>query len=116
LLALVTSFCHVKLFEKIVKMTLTVIENFSNHLRNVKERKDIIDIIKYWNLYSIFRILENIIYKHRHHTSMASSDFVNMINEKLDKILLHLTDPFPLFAHAVWKLQGILNQFVSIKQ
>jgi hypothetical protein len=47
---------------------------------------------------------------------MASSDFVNMINEKLDKILLHLTDPFPLFAHAVWKLQGILNQFVSIKQ
>ncbi|VDI74386.1 Hypothetical predicted protein [Mytilus galloprovincialis] len=116
LVTLVTSFCHVKLFERIVKMTLTVIEEFSNHLRNVQQKKEEIDLLKYWNLYNVFKILENIFHKHREHSLMMSSDFVDMINERLDETLLHLTDPFPLFAHAVWKIQGILNQIVSESQ
>ena len=107
---LVISFCHVRLFERIVKLTLKVIEDFSSHLRSVHQQKDKIDIIQYWNFYYLFKILESIIYKHRQHTLLSSSDFVDKINDRLDQTLLHLTDPFPLFAHAVWKIQGILNQ------
>ncbi|KAK3603531.1 hypothetical protein CHS0354_027950 [Potamilus streckersoni] len=101
------AYCDI-LRETIHDILLCKLEDFARYLRKVSGKEILLDPLYFQNIYYIFKALEQ--------SFLGDQKFSHCdILHRLDDCLLHITKPFPLFAHAVWHLQSILYTYHGIR-
>ena len=70
------------------------------------QEKEIPDSCKFCNSYYIINVADQCLSRSARH---LKDDEKLIIRTKLEDSLLHITDQYPLFAHAIWRLCSLLS-------
>jgi hypothetical protein len=95
-----------KLIPKFLQLLSDAILSYSSILRKCVQDKEFPDSSKFCNCYYIIKAAEKCICKSER--QLTSEDKL-VIRTKLENSLLHITDQYPLFAHAIWRLCPLLT-------
>lgn len=79
---------------------------YSDDLRNCVQNKTAIDPKRFCNIYYIFKACEQVLTAK---LCCLSEDSKTSTLQRLEDSLLHISERFPLFAHAVWRLCAFLS-------
>ena len=104
----------------VIELLVDAIKTFSDTLRQVVNKEQTLDPYYFCNSYYIIKILDQSLESSSgddcslpesgsREASRLSGDLRNQILMKLEDSLLHITEKFPMFAHAVWRLTSKLN-------
>lgn len=100
-----------------MKLTLEVLmgenESFSRHLRNVCSNGVPLQVSWFENMIFVIRILEMVLNQYLCSSVNKDIDLLQHVKDKLDDSLLHVTDRFPLYAHSIWKISGLIQLHLS---
>lgn len=71
------------------------------------------DITQYENIFPLCMILEQLLQNETEESNISSSDYdgeekIEFL-KNLDRIILHLSDEFPLFSLYLWRVSVLLN-------
>ncbi|CAH1229361.1 MEI4 [Branchiostoma lanceolatum] len=103
------------LCKPILEALLQHIKDFSDSLRTLKTSS--LDPILYENVYYMLWTFEQILYNLKDGRKLLIDDtLANELNNTLEDSLLFISEKYPLFAHYVWKLGGVLNSFQTPRQ
>ncbi|XP_060602208.1 meiosis-specific protein MEI4-like [Ruditapes philippinarum] len=95
-----------KLIPKFLQLLSGAILSYSSTLRKCVQEKEFPDSSKFCSSYYIIKAAEKCICKSER--QLTSEDKL-VIRTKLENSLLHITDHYPLFAHAIWRLCSLLT-------
>ncbi|XP_078699921.1 meiosis-specific protein MEI4-like [Branchiostoma floridae x Branchiostoma belcheri] len=98
----------------ILEALLQHIKDFSDTLRTVKTSS--LDAVLYENVYYMFWTFEQILYNLNDCRKQSiDKTLANELNNTLESSLLFISEKYPLFAHYVWKLGGVLNSIQTLR-
>ncbi|KAK3090814.1 hypothetical protein FSP39_014894 [Pinctada imbricata] len=100
---------HSILLCSVMRPLLDKVEMFSEHLRQVSQNGICLDVDLYDRMPSLFNLGETIFLGLQKNNQAKEEDFLEEIYSRLDNSLLYVSDKFPLYAHAIWKLQGMME-------
>ncbi|XP_078617564.1 meiosis-specific protein MEI4-like [Branchiostoma floridae x Branchiostoma japonicum] len=99
----------------ILEALLQHIKDFSDTLRTLKTSS--LDPVLYENVYYMLWTFEQILYNLRDgRKPLIDETLTEELNNALEDSLLFISEKYPLFAHYVWKLGGLLNSIQTSKQ
>ena len=87
------------------------VEFCTKHLQDVAKGQENLNVDLYKNMAFLFSLIE--ISLNQYNSTMCDSHILDHIQRRLDRALLHVTETFPLYAHAIWKLQGIIDDIMT---
>ena len=93
----------------VIELLVDVIKTFSDTLRQVVNKEKTLDPYYFCNCYYIIEILDQCLQSETGEACRLSEEIRDQILLKLEDSLLHITEKFPLFAHAIWRLTAKLN-------
>ncbi|XP_060063244.1 uncharacterized protein LOC132543738 [Ylistrum balloti] len=97
----------------ITRITLEVlveeIQKFSQHLQGVCNSNKSMQVSWFENIIFVIQLLHIVLGEE--HSSLVTKDHAMLqeLKDKLEESLLHVTHPFPLYAHAIWNVCGQLE-------
>ena len=114
---LLTCFAKTKSFSllaTILDCLIGEIEKFCNLLRHCCSGGDVVDIVQYENMYHIVATLDACLQSGKLLLITPSGiELVEHIQERLDDALLHLTEKYPLVAHALWRVGAVMQMVIK---
>ena len=93
----------------VIELLADAIKTFSDSLRQVANKVQSLDPYYFCSCYYIIDILDQSLQTIDRDACGLSEEFRDQILSKLEDSLLHITEKFPLFAHAVWRLTAKLS-------
>ncbi|XP_019646845.1 PREDICTED: meiosis-specific protein MEI4-like [Branchiostoma belcheri] len=112
---LIVDLSEAEALQKLILETLLQnIKDFSDTLRTVKTSS--LDPVLYENVYYMFWTFEQILYNLNDCRKQSIDEtLANELNNTLESSLLFISEKYPLFAHYVWKLGGVLNSIQTLR-
>eukprot|EP00058_Branchiostoma_floridae_P013578 XP_002599066.1 hypothetical protein BRAFLDRAFT_81728 [Branchiostoma floridae] len=103
------------LLQPILEALLQHIKDFSDTLRTLKTSS--LDPVLYENVYYMLWTFEQILYNLKDgKKTLIDETLTEELNNTLEDSLLFTSEKYPLFAHYVWRLGGVLNSIQTPRQ
>ncbi|XP_052637912.1 meiosis-specific protein MEI4 [Harpia harpyja] len=97
----------------LISLLLSEVHQFAEQLLQAHQMQAMYDITQYENIFPLCMILEQLLQNETEESNVSSSDYdgeekIEFL-KKLDQIILHLSDEFPLFSLYLWRVSVLLN-------
>nr|XP_033791978.1 meiosis-specific protein MEI4 isoform X2 [Geotrypetes seraphini] len=98
-----------------VELLFCEINHFADELLHTCQNQTKYDIARYENIFSLCMVLEQIIQSGTEEKNTSSSKYeeIKTFLQKLDQIILNLSDEFPLFCLYIWRLGVLFNSHMQ---
>lgn len=98
----------------VLNLLCDTVQTYTEDLRECVKTGEFPDCTRFCNSYYIFWTVEHCLGKMEELNGEEKSN----IKIKLEDSLLHITEQFPLFAHAVWRICGLISwsSFTSLSK
>uniref|UniRef100_A0A8B9NCH7 Meiotic double-stranded break formation protein 4 n=1 Tax=Accipiter nisus TaxID=211598 RepID=A0A8B9NCH7_9AVES len=97
----------------LISLLLSEVRLFAEQLLQAHQMQAMYDITQYENIFPLCMILEQLLQNETEESNVSSSDYdgeekIEFL-KNLDRIILHLSDEFPLFSLYLWRVSVLLN-------